>query len=49
LGSGAVLQAAIGHYRGKGGDEQSLLRSILDTLARTLAAQLGAESELAWD
>ena len=34
LGSGAVLQAAIGHYRGKGGDEQSLLRSILDTLER---------------
>ena len=34
LGSGVVLQAAIGHYRGKGGDEQSLLRSILDTLER---------------
>jgi hypothetical protein len=34
LGSGAVLQAAIGPYRGKGGDEQSLLRSILDTLER---------------
>ena len=32
LGSGAVLQAAIGRYKGKGGDEQSLLRSILDTL-----------------
>lgn len=32
LGSGAVLDAAIGRYRGKGGDEQSLLRSILDTL-----------------
>jgi Transposase DDE domain len=32
LGSGAVLNAAVGHYRGKGGDEQSLLRSILDTL-----------------
>jgi len=29
-----VLQAAIGPYRGKGGDEQSLLRSILDTLER---------------
>jgi hypothetical protein len=28
LGSGAVLNAAIGQYRGKGGDEQSLLRSI---------------------
>jgi hypothetical protein len=34
LGSGALLNAAIGHYRGKGGDEQSLLRSILDTLDR---------------
>lgn len=32
LGSGAVLDAAIGRYQGKGGDEQSLLRSILDTL-----------------
>lgn len=32
LGTGAVLDAAIGRYRGKGGDEQSLLRSILDTL-----------------
>ena len=34
LGSGAVLNAAIGRYHGKGGDEQSLLRSILDTLER---------------
>ena len=34
LGSGAVLNAAVGHYRGKGADEQSLLRSILDTLER---------------
>ena len=34
LGSGALLNAAIGRYRGKGGDEQSLLRSILDTLKR---------------
>src|SRR6266545_2262359 len=34
LGSGALLNAAIGRYRGKGGDEQSLLRSILDTLQR---------------
>ena len=34
LGSGAVLNAATGRYQGKGGDEQSLLRSILDTLAR---------------
>jgi hypothetical protein len=34
LGSGALLDAAIGRYRGKGGDEQSLLRSMLDTLER---------------
>ena len=32
LGSGAVLNAAFGRYSGKGGDEQSLLRLILDTL-----------------
>lgn len=32
LGSGAVLNAAMGPCRGKGGDEQTLLRSILDTL-----------------
>ena len=32
LGSGAVLNAAIGAYRGKGSDEQALLRSVLDTL-----------------
>lgn len=32
LGSGALLNAAIGRYRGKGGDEQTLLRSILDTM-----------------
>jgi hypothetical protein len=32
LGSGALLDAASGPYRGKGGDEQSLLRSILDCL-----------------
>jgi hypothetical protein len=32
LSSGAVLDAAIGGYRGKGGDEQSLLRTMLDTL-----------------
>ena len=32
LGSGAALNMAIGAYRGKGGDEQTLLRSILDTL-----------------
>lgn len=34
LGSGAVLDAAIGPFRGKGGDERTLLRSILDTLER---------------
>ena len=32
LGSGALLNAATGPCKGKGGDEQSLLRSILDTL-----------------
>jgi IS4 transposase len=32
LGSGAVLDAAIGPFRGKGSDERSLLRSMLDTL-----------------
>jgi hypothetical protein len=32
LGSGVLLDAAIGRYRGKGADEQSLLRSMLDTL-----------------
>jgi len=32
LGSGALLNAAVGRYKGKGGDEQSLLRTILDTL-----------------
>ncbi len=34
LGSGAVLDAAIGGYRGKGSDEQALLRTLLDTLAK---------------
>ena len=34
LGSGAVLNAAIGGYSGKGSDEQSLLRTLLDTLER---------------
>jgi len=34
LESGAVLNAAIGRYQGKGGDEQTLLRSILNTLER---------------
>lgn len=33
LGSGAILNAATGAYRGKGGDEQTLLRSLLDWLA----------------
>ena len=32
LGSGAVLNAATGSCRGKGSDEQSLLRSIFDSL-----------------
>jgi hypothetical protein len=32
LSSGALLNAAIGRFQGKGGDEQTLLRSILDTL-----------------
>ena len=32
LGSGALLNAAIGRFNGKGGDEQTLLRSIQDTL-----------------
>lgn len=32
LGSGALLDAAIGPCKGKGSDEQSLLRSILDNL-----------------
>lgn len=34
LESGAVLNAALGRYQGKGGDEQTLLRSILNTLER---------------
>jgi len=33
LGSGAVLDAAIGGYRGKGADEQTLLRTLLASLA----------------
>ena len=33
LGSGALLNAAISPYQGKGNGEQSLLRSMLDTLA----------------
>lgn len=35
LGSGALLNAALGRFRGKGGDEQTLLRSMLDTLDPT--------------
>lgn len=31
LSSGAVLNASIGRYKGKGSDEQSLLRNIIDT------------------
>jgi hypothetical protein len=32
LGSGALLNAAIGRCQGRGGDEHTLLRSIIDTL-----------------
>lgn len=32
LSSGALLNASMGHHKGKGCDEQALLRSILDTL-----------------
>ena len=31
LSSGALLNAAVGRFQGKGGDEQSLLRGMLDT------------------
>jgi hypothetical protein len=31
LSSGAVLNASIGPFKGKGGDEQTLLRNVLDT------------------
>lgn len=34
LGSGALLDVAIGRYQGKGNDEHTLLRSIFDTLER---------------
>ena len=34
LGSGGLLNAAVSRYQGKGNDEQSLLRSMLDTLTR---------------
>ena len=33
LGSGALLDAAIGPYKGKGGDEHTLLRSLLPVLS----------------
>jgi hypothetical protein len=33
LSSGVVLNAAMGPYRGKGGDEQHLLRSVLESLS----------------
>ncbi len=35
LGSGAILDAASSGYHGKGSDEQTLLRSMLDTLNRS--------------
>ena len=34
LGSGALLDAAISAFQGKGADERTLLRSVLDTLER---------------
>ena len=34
MGSAAVLDAAIGRYRARGGDEQSSLRSVLGTPER---------------
>lgn len=34
LGSAALLDAAVGPFKGKGGDEQTLLRSILPTVQR---------------
>jgi len=39
LGSGAVLDCALGRYRGKGGDEQALLRAQLDTLNETSGSE----------
>jgi hypothetical protein len=33
LESGALLDAALGRFQGKGGDEQTLLRSLVDTFA----------------
>jgi hypothetical protein len=32
LSSGALLNAVVGHFKGKGGDEQTLLRSLQDSL-----------------
>lgn len=34
LSSGALLNAAMGRFQGKGGNEQALLRSLVDTLER---------------
>lgn len=34
LSSGTILNAAIGHYKGKGGSEQALLRQLLTTFER---------------
>ena len=42
LDSGAVLNAAVGRFRGKGGDEQTLLRAVLDTLERGDVLMSGA-------
>ena len=44
LGSGAVLNAAIGRYHGKGGDEQTLPRSILDMLAYNFIRAMMAQA-----
>jgi hypothetical protein len=38
LGSGALLDAAVGCCEGKGSDEQSLFRGLLDTLAAPAGA-----------
>src|SRR5258708_5726170 len=44
LGSGAVLDVAMGPFRGKGGDERSLLRALLDTLVSLRQPQMGVPS-----
>src|SRR5258708_2951464 len=44
LGSGAVLDAATGPFRGKGTDERSLLRALLDTLVSLRQPQMGVPS-----